>query len=330
MAADLAGSTNIAGFMEDYDGLKGTGWYDRNSNIHGALLPQQITEFTNAGICAGIASTNLSSDPFDKFAGYVSAHATYGSFSYLGYGLMRLLSQMAQDADTKMGKVIWVAGHSGPETAEDSRTHFGIFAPGVTQLFPEGQIINLHPWEHNDVAPALGAALAADAPIIALHLTRPPIEIPDREALGIDSYMMAAKGAYIMRQFDDRPKAGTLLVQGTSVVNNTVKILPWLNSDGPNMKVVCCVSYELFQMQSDEYKDRVLPKSEWQNSMVATTSARRNMSDWIWSQETEVYTLSADFDDRWRTGGTVDEVIAEAHLDVDSLKAGILRFADRG
>ena len=61
---------------------------------------------------------------------------------------------------------------SGPETAEDSRTHFGIFAPGVTQLFPNGHIINLHPWEHNEVAPALAAALVSDAPIIALHLTR--------------------------------------------------------------------------------------------------------------------------------------------------------------
>ena len=47
---------------------------------------------------------------------------------------MRLFSQLAQDCELKVGKVIWIAGHSGPETAEDSRTHFGIFAPGVTQL----------------------------------------------------------------------------------------------------------------------------------------------------------------------------------------------------
>ena len=82
-----------------------------------------------------------------------------------------------------MGKTIWVAGHSGPETAEDFRTHFGIFAPGVTQLFPEGHIINLHPWEYNEVPVMLGAALKTDVPILALHLTRPPVEIPDREKL---------------------------------------------------------------------------------------------------------------------------------------------------
>jgi len=66
--------------------------------------------------------------------------------------------------------VIWVAGHSGPETAEDSRTHFGIFAPGATQLFPDGHIINLHPWEYNEVPVLLGAALKTDVPIIGLHL----------------------------------------------------------------------------------------------------------------------------------------------------------------
>jgi transketolase len=82
-------------------------------------------------------------------------------------------------------------------------------------------------------------------------------------------------------------------------------------------------------LQTDAYKKSVLPKNEWQNSMVATTAARRTMGDWIWSQETEAYTLSADFDNRWRTGGTVDEVIAEAHLDAESIKEGILRFANR-
>ena len=78
--------------------------------------------------------------------------------------------------------MIWVAGHSGPETAEDSRTHFGIYETGVTQLFPEGHVIDLHPWEYNEVPVVLAAALRADAHIVALHLTRPTVEIPDRAA----------------------------------------------------------------------------------------------------------------------------------------------------
>ena len=133
--------------------------YERKENPEGVLLPQEITEFTNAGMCAGIAAVNMSANPREEFLGFFSAASTYGSFSYLKYGAMRLFSQLKQDCPLELGKVIWVAGHSGPETAEDSRTHFGVFAPGVTQLFPDGHVVNLHPWEHNEVAPLLAAAL---------------------------------------------------------------------------------------------------------------------------------------------------------------------------
>jgi transketolase len=36
--------------------------------------------------------------------------------------------------------------------------------------------------------------------------------------------------------------------------------------------------------------------------------------------------MSSDWDNRWRTGGTVDEVMEEAHLSRDWLLKGIQRF----
>ncbi|MDF1836701.1 MAG: transketolase, partial [Planctomycetota bacterium] len=122
-SADLADSTALSGFGGDFEDQKGPGWYDRNSATDGAILPQQITEFTNAGLICGAATVNLSSTPEDDFKGYWGATSTYGSFSYLKYGMFRLFSQLTQDCELKAGKVIWVVGHSGPETAEDSRTH---------------------------------------------------------------------------------------------------------------------------------------------------------------------------------------------------------------
>ena len=122
--------------------------------------------------------------PSVHFEGFWGACSTYGAFSYLKYGPMRLFSQLAQDCELKVGKLLWIAGHSGPETADDSRTHFGIFETGVTQLFPGGQVVDLHPWEYNEVPVVLGAAFATDVPIVALHLTRPAIEIPDRAHSG--------------------------------------------------------------------------------------------------------------------------------------------------
>jgi len=327
-SADLSGSTNINGFASAYGDFKGYGYYERVGGPEGVLLPQEITEFANSGIMVGMASVNLAEDPEKEFDGFWGATSTYGSFSYLLYGPLRLYSQLAQDCELKTGKVIFVAGHSGPETADDSRTHFGIFSPGVTQLFPEGHIINLHPWEHNEVPVVLAAALKEKAPIIALHLTRPNIEVPDREKIGMASHFEAAKGAYLMRDYKPGlPKMGVLIVQGTSAVANTIKILPELDKRGLNVKIVVAVSAELFALQSKSYKQTILSAQDQMDSTVITTSARWLMHKWLFNKIAERYALSSDWDNRWRTGGTVEEVLEEAHLDPAHILEGIERFA---
>ena len=244
---------------------------------------------------------------------------------------MRLFSQLAQDSQLKVGKVIWVAGHSGPETAEDSRTHFGIYSPSVTDLFPRGHTIDLHPFDHNEVPALLAAAMNHDeAHIIALHLTRPGVETPDREALGAGSYLDAAKGAYILTDWDDSrgPRAGTVIFRGTSPVKAAFELLRDHRDELPNVKMVAAPSHFLFEKQSQEYRDSVLPWSEWQNSMVVTNNARRAVHDWLANKVCEEYTLSPDFDDRWRTGGSVDEILDESHLTWPWVLKAIQKFAD--
>jgi transketolase len=326
-SADLAEATNIAGFGKDWGNLPGWGWYERDARPRGVVVPQEITEFANAGIMAGLASVNFADDPRASFDGFWGACSTYGSFAYLKYGPLRLFSQMAQDSEVKLGKVLWVAAHSGPETAEDSRTHFGIFETGVTQLFPEGQVIDLHPWEYNEVPVVLGAALAQSAPIIALHLTRPAIEIPDREALGIPSHFEAARGAYVMRDFrPDVARGGTVFVRGTATTANLVKVFPELDRRGLNVKVVAAISPQLFRLQEAGYQEATASDVDRWDSMAITNGAFKLMRDWLDGPLAAEYSLSADWDDRWRTGGSVDEVIEEAHLDQGHLLEGIERF----
>ncbi|MEO8251178.1 MAG: transketolase [Chloroflexota bacterium] len=327
-SADLAESTNIAGFAKDYEEMPGWGWYQRDTNPRGTLLPQQITEFTNAGVTVGIATVNLADDPMASFNGFWAACSTYGSFSYLKYGPMRLFSQLAQDCELKLGKVIWVAGHSGPETAEDSRTHFGIFATGVTQLFPEGHVIDLHPWEYNEVPVVLAAALATDVPIVALHLTRPAVEIPDRPALGMASHLDAARGAYLIR--DSRagsPVAGTVYVQGTVTTANVVKVLPELDARGVNVRIVACISPQLFRRQDAAYRDGICTAADRWDGMAITNRAFKLMTDFVDGPVAKDYSLSSDWDSRWRTGGTVDEVMDEAHLGPGHILDAIERYA---
>jgi len=327
MSADLADSTNISGFAKSYDGKEDMGLFDKTENPDSPLMPQGITEFANSGMLAGLATVNFNEDPYEEFNGFYGAMSTYGSFSYLKYGPIRLFSQIAQDSNLKVGKLIWVAGHSGPETAEDSRTHFGIFAPGVTQLFPDGHVINLHPWEHNEVAPALAAAMSTDVPVVALHLTRPPVIIPDRKALGMASYKEAAKGAYIIKNYDeDRLQEGVVIVRGTSSTSSLVSILPKIIKEGPNVKIVAAISWELFKAQNKEYRESVISENEWMDAMVITNGAIRLMHKWIANRIVEEYSMSPDFDNQWRTGGSLDEIIAESKLDSESVWNGIIKF----
>lgn len=332
-SADLAESTNIAGFSKDFGESKGFGWYDRNKNLDGCLLPQQITEFANSGVVVGLATVNFSRTPYENYAGYWGACSTYGSFSYLKYGPMRLFSQLAQDSQLKVGKVIWVAGHSGPETAEDSRTHFGIFSPGVTQLFPQGHVVNLYPYEHNEVAPLLGAAFATGVPIIALHLTRPAVTVPDRAKLGMAHYMEAGHGAYLVRDYRaDAPRAGCLLVQGTSCMAEIVKMLEdgTFEREKLNVKIVACPSYELFRRRPVEWRNNLITDHDWADSTIIANCGRRLMHDWIAHRVAEEYAMTPDFDDRWRTGGALEEIIDESGLSRSKLLVGIQRFvADR-
>jgi transketolase len=42
---------------------------------------------------------------------------------------------------------------------------------------------------------------------------------------------------------------------------------------------------------------------------------------------TDEYSLTSDWDNQWLTGGLEADVIAEAHLDPESIFAGVVRFA---
>lgn len=328
-SADLAGSTNISGFAADYGDMKNGGWYNRDTNLDGVILPQGITEFANAGIMAGMASVNMSADPENEFNGFYTASSTYASFSYLKYGAMRLYSQLAQDCELKLGKTIWVAGHSGPETAEDSRTHFGIFSPAATQMFPDGHVIDIHPWEYNEVPVMLAAAMKTDQPIIALHLTRPGVEIPDRKALGLGSHFDAAKGAYILRDYkSDQPKQGVVMVQGTMSTYNLLKALPAIDAAGVNVKIVAVPSPQLFDLQSEDYQNTVLTAGDMLNSTYVTNRARRTMVDWNFNPLADRYAMSSDWDDNWRPGGSLNDVCEDAGIDPDSLAKGVVAFAE--
>jgi transketolase len=141
------------------------------------------------------------------------------------------------------------------------------------------------------------------------------------------SHFEAAKGAYVMRDFaPGKSRMGTLIVQGTMSTYNTVRALEEIDRAGLNVKIVAAISSQLFAAQPVDYRERVLGEADRIDSTVISNRARRLAVDWMFNPLAAEYAITSDWDDRWRTGGSVDEIIAEAHLSPEWILRGIERF----
>jgi transketolase len=143
------------------------------------------------------------------------------------------------------------------------------------------------------------------------------------------SHFEAAKGAYIIRDYTpNRKKMGVVFVQGTSTTANIIKILSEIDQKNINVKIIAAISHELFLKQDKSYQDQIVTQQEWFDSMVITNGSKEIVYDWISNPICEQYSLSSDWDNRWRTGGTVDEVCEEAHISPNWLLKGIEKFVN--
>jgi transketolase len=325
LAADLSESINV-----EHGSL--WGHYDPETNPLGTRIKASIQEAGNASSAIGMVSQSASVDP-EKFAGVWALSGTYGAFTPLMYTPARVWSQQNQDSKFRMGVLHILAGHSGPETAADGRTHFGIFATQVWKLFPRSQTIHLNFWDYNDVAAGYFAAaeIAARDPkvgIISIEVARPDFPVADRAKFGDTDLKAAAKGFYVIRDFaPGQPKHGYVVATGSSSTVNLVNVLPRLEQAGINVKVIAAISEALFDRQPEAYRNSVLPPQARYDLMVVSTGTRR-----VWPLSdpgplTDAYSLTSDWDNQWLTGGLEADVITEAHLDRDSIFAGIERFA---
>ena len=324
-AADLADSINVE---------KGSLWgeFDPVTNPAGIRLRSAIQEAGNVSTAVGLVSQSASLDP-EKHSGVWALSGTYGAFTPLMYLPVRVWSQQNQDSPFRLGVLNILAGHSGPETAADARTHFGIFSPQVWKLFPRNQVINLNFWDYNDVAPGYLAAaeIAARDPkvgVIVLEVARPDFPVIDRAKLADSDIKAAAKGFYILKDFDpSKPKEGYIVVQGSSCTSNLVAQMDAIKEAGHNVRIIAAVSEELFNRQPKQYRDEVLPESAKYNMMIVSTGTKRMWPVTGVGPLTEEYSLVSDHDDVWLSGGSEGEVLKEARLDPNSIFDAVAKFA---
>jgi transketolase len=326
IAADLSESVNL-----EHGSL--WGHYDPEKNPAATRLKAAIQEAGNASTAIGLVGQSASLDP-DKFAGVWAWSGTYGAFTPLMYLPARVWSQQNQDSRFRTGVLHILAGHSGPETAADARTHFGIFSPQVWKLFPRGQVITLSFWDYNDVAAGYYAAAEIAARekkvgIIVVEVARPDFPVADRSRFADTDVKAAAKGLYVIRDFaPGKPRHGYVVAQGSSSTFNLVTILPKLEEAGINVKVISAISEELFDHQSEAYRHSVLPPEAVHDLMFVSSGTRRMWPLRNVGPLTDAYSMTSDWDNQWLTGGLEPDVIAEAHLDQKSILSGVQRFAN--
>ena len=79
-------------------------------------------------------------------------------------------------------------------------------------------------------------------------------------------------------------------------------------------------------IQPTSYRHSVASPAERLDAMIITNGAFKLMREWADGPLVREYSLSSDWDDRWRTGGSVAEVIEEAHLDEAHILPALERF----
>src|SRR5205085_11607223 len=85
---------------------------------------------------------------------------------------------------------------------------------------------------------------------------------------------------------------------------------------------------ELFARHTQACRRAVLPPEAYFDLMFVATGTRRMCPLRDTGPLTDRYSLTADQDDEWLSGGLEADVIAEARLDAESIFKASKRFAD--
>ena len=150
--------------------------------------------------------------------------------------------------------VIYIWTHDSISLGEDGPTHQPVAHLASLRAMP-GMIV-LRPADANEVVEAWRIIMGgADCPV-CLILTRQAVPTLDRSRYA--SAEGLSRGAYVLADAPEG-KPDVLLLGTGSEVSLCVATHEQLKSEGINARVISMPSWELFEHQSQEYRDSVLP-----------------------------------------------------------------------
>lgn len=175
----------------------------------------------------------------------------YGGTFFVFSDYMRSAIRMAALMELQC---IYVFTHDSIGLGEDGPTHQPV--EHLTSLRAIPNLINFRPMDANETAIGWRVALERKDGPTALILTRQGLPIIDRAKDRITDAQAADRGGYVLTQDDD---FDTILIASGSEVTIALEAKELLNKKGKKVRVVSMPSTELFDAQSDKFKENVLP-----------------------------------------------------------------------
>ena len=154
---------------------------------------------------------------------------------------------------------VYVYTHDSIGLGEDGPTHQPIEQLATLRATPHVTVFR--PADANETAVGWRIALERDTPT-AIVLTRQALPILDASTLPVSE---AAKGGYVL-EGDDDPEV--VLIATGSEVHLIQEARAILSAQGTCSRVVSLPSWELFEEQTQEYRERVIPPASPRGSTV--------------------------------------------------------------
>lgn len=223
-SADLAPSTKTV--MEDRD-------FYSSANPVGSNLHFGIREHAMAAIANGLAVHG-------GLRPYVAGFLVFSDYMKPAIRLAALMGL----------PVINILTHDSIGVGEDGATHQPIEQLAMLRSIPNFTVFR--PCDTNETAAAWCYALT--------NLSEPTAIVLSRQKLPLlrETGKNALKGAYILCD-SDNPQI--IMMASGSEVSLIYKAYDELNKLGINSRVISMVSFEVFDKQSHEYKESLLPKN---------------------------------------------------------------------
>ena len=208
-------------------------------NPKGRYIRYGVREHGMAAIMNGMA----------LHGGVLPYSGTFFVFSDYMRPAMRMSALMEQ-------QVVYVLTHDSIGLGEDGPTHQPEAHLWAYRTIPNMTVIR--PMDANETAEAWKSALKNKKGPTCLVLTRQGLPVYDRAGLGWAKSEEAQKGGYVL--CEDKDFEAIIIATG-SEVELAVEAKTKLNEQGIKVRIVSMPSTNIFDEQSQEYKDSVLPKN---------------------------------------------------------------------